>query len=138
MVRKSSVPLSQAYRGGTLGQFAVVPGQCWDSEWDMSLKALADMVLERLSPGQGRDSERDTPGTTVPRQESSWDRRVSTVPRREFATVDYGPLPVCCECGQPIHEELATLWGGELCHRACGEAAFEREKASRRAMGGTA
>jgi hypothetical protein len=46
--------------------------------------------------------------------------------------------PMCCECGVPITERLETWWGGEQCHRACGEAAFQRAKASRRAMGGTA
>ena len=38
-------------------------------------------------------------------------------------------LCVCCECGRPIEEKLETWWGGERCHRGCGEAAFQREKA---------
>jgi hypothetical protein len=42
-----------------------------------------------------------------------------------------GSGSVCCECGLPIIERLPTSWGGRPCHRDCGEAAFEREKASR-------
>jgi hypothetical protein len=38
---------------------------------------------------------------------------------------------LCCECRLPITGRLETWWGGERCHRACGEAAFEREKARR-------
>jgi len=45
------------------------------------------------------------------------------------ATINYQPLPLCCECGFPINEKLETWWGAERCHRACGEAAFQREKA---------
>jgi hypothetical protein len=32
----------------------------------------------------------------------------------------------CCECGEPIYEQLPTSWGGRLVHRACGEAARRR------------
>jgi hypothetical protein len=35
--------------------------------------------------------------------------------------------PVCSECGSPIDERLETRWGGERCHRACGEAVWRRE-----------
>jgi hypothetical protein len=35
--------------------------------------------------------------------------------------------PICRECGLPIAERLETWWGGERCHRACGEAAWRRE-----------
>ena len=38
---------------------------------------------------------------------------------------------VCCECGLSIAEQSETWWGGERCHRTCGEAAFKREKARR-------
>jgi hypothetical protein len=64
-------------------------------------------------------------------------RKANTASRRspDWATISY---LVCCECGMPITERLETWWGGDRCHRACGEAAFQREKAGRRAMGGTA
>jgi hypothetical protein len=42
----------------------------------------------------------------------------------------------CCECGLPVAELLETWWGGERCHRTCGEAAFEREKKAIRGLGG--
>jgi hypothetical protein len=48
------------------------------------------------------------------------------------ATAGSALPPTCCECGAPIDEHLPTSWGGRPCHRACGEAAFEREKARRR------
>jgi hypothetical protein len=38
---------------------------------------------------------------------------------------------MCCECGLLISEQSETWWGGERCHRTCGEAAFKREKARR-------
>jgi hypothetical protein len=47
------------------------------------------------------------------------------------ATAGSASPPACCECGLLIAESLETWWGGERCHRDCGEAAFEREKASR-------
>jgi hypothetical protein len=57
-------------------------------------------------------------------------RKANTASRRfpDWSTIGSA---VCCECGLPIGERLETWWGGERCHQACGEAAFEREKASR-------
>ena len=60
---------------------------------------------------------------------------VATGEKRRAAgrtTVGY---PICCECRLPIAEQSETWWGGERCHRACGEAAFDREK-TRRGLGG--
>jgi hypothetical protein len=34
--------------------------------------------------------------------------------------------PACCECGAVIVEPTAW-WGGEPCHRDCGDAASRRE-----------
>jgi TubC N-terminal docking domain len=34
--------------------------------------------------------------------------------------------PACCECGALLLEP-STWWGGEPCHRDCGEAAWRRE-----------
>jgi hypothetical protein len=47
-------------------------------------------------------------------------------PSNDNRTIDY---PVCCECGLPIDERLETWWGGDRCHRECGDIAFQREKA---------
>jgi hypothetical protein len=46
------------------------------------------------------------------------------------ATVGSTLDPICCECGLPITERPETFWGGERCHRACGEAAWRRERRS--------
>jgi hypothetical protein len=43
------------------------------------------------------------------------------------ATAGSALPPTCCECGLPIIERLPTSWGGRLCHRDCGEAAWRRE-----------
>jgi hypothetical protein len=37
-------------------------------------------------------------------------------------------LPRCCICNAIIAERLPTSWGGEPCHRACGETAFDQAR----------
>lgn len=44
-----------------------------------------------------------------------------------FATAGFTLGPVCCECGAAIIEPAKMWWGGEPCHRECGEAAWRRE-----------
>jgi hypothetical protein len=46
-------------------------------------------------------------------------------PSNDIRITDY---PMCCECGLPIDERIAAWWGGDRCHRECGEAAFRRER----------
>jgi len=43
----------------------------------------------------------------------------------------------CCECGTAIIEPVATWWGGQPCHRDCGEAAWRRAVAEGRYLGHT-
>jgi len=56
-------------------------------------------------------------------------RHSDAAPLCEDAANGSSPIEHCCECGLPIADELETWWGTERCHRACGEAAFRREKA---------
>jgi hypothetical protein len=42
-----------------------------------------------------------------------------------------GSRPACCECGTAIVEPVMTWWGGQPCHRDCGETAFRQTKMNR-------
>ena len=42
-----------------------------------------------------------------------------------------GSRHTCCECGTAIVEPVMTWWGGQPCHRDCGETAFRQTKRNR-------
>ena len=78
------------------------------------------------------------PTCSEPKVVSSPNRKLYATQSSAVLSTREETLLVCCECGRSINELLPTLWGGDLCHCACGEAAFQREKTNRRAVGGTA
>jgi len=49
---------------------------------------------------------------------------------RQYDINDINDKTLCCICGGAIVERLPTSWGGQPCHRACGEAAFQSAKAA--------
>lgn len=40
-----------------------------------------------------------------------------------------GSVQICRVCGEPVGERLRTCWGGNICHRVCGELVFEEARA---------
>ena len=136
----STVPLSRFLGGGTVGHLRSERPRSGKVSGTVSgtvdLKSLARLVLDRDTR---RDNKRDSTGKEVSHSgaiKTSFPGQLNTPPETAKsghleATVDYRLLHTCCECGMPITERLETWWGGERCHRACGEAAFERGKLQR-------
>jgi hypothetical protein len=148
MSNKPTVPLSQPLGRGTVGQCS----ERRDSERDRcgttSLKTLAALALRRDSTRDrgGTEAGQNCPAGEKPVGQSMCgfsgdDQLIGNGPEATTASFPQpavtptlpkeGGGSVCCECGAAITAPVTASWGGQPCHRDCGEAAFEREKARR-------